>query len=68
MVKYTQTVRRQIPTNCLSVFDYFVKLVLKELKHKFSMYNNEKNLDMIMSICSFCHWKKLTFLLILNDI
>ena len=31
MVKHTQTIRRQTPTNCLSVFDHFVGLVLKEL-------------------------------------
>ena len=31
MVKYTQTIRLQQPTNCLSVFEYFVKLVLKGL-------------------------------------
>ena len=29
MVKRTQTIRRQKPTNCLSVFDHFVSLVLK---------------------------------------
>ena len=28
-VKYTETIRRQQPTNCLSVFDHFVKLVFK---------------------------------------
>ena len=31
MVKRTQTVRRQFPTNCLSVFDHFVILALKGL-------------------------------------
>ena len=31
MVKYTQTNRRQQPTNCLSVFDHFVRLALKGL-------------------------------------
>ena len=29
MVKHTQTIRRQQPTNCLSVFDHFVGLALK---------------------------------------
>ena len=29
MVKHTQTIRWLLPTNCLSVFDYFVELVLK---------------------------------------
>ena len=31
MVKHTQTIRRQKPTNCLSVFDHFVGLALKGL-------------------------------------
>ena len=37
MVKHAQTIRRQKPTNCLSVFDHFVELALKVLK------NNAKN-------------------------
>ena len=32
MVKHTQTIRRLLPTNCLSVFDHFVGLALKGLK------------------------------------
>ena len=32
MVIHTQTVRRQQPTNCLSLFDNFVKLALKGLR------------------------------------
>ena len=32
MVKHTQTIRRQQPTNCLSVFDHFVGLALNGLK------------------------------------
>ena len=32
MVKHTQTIRRQQPKNCLSVFDHFVGLVLKGLR------------------------------------
>ena len=31
MVKHTQTSRRLLPTNCLSVFDHFVGLALKGL-------------------------------------
>ena len=31
MVKHTQTILRQQPTNYLSVFDHFVKLTLKRL-------------------------------------
>ena len=29
MVKHTQTIRRQQSTNCLSVFDHFMGLVVK---------------------------------------
>ena len=29
--KHIQTIRRLLPTNCLSVFDHFVRLVLKWL-------------------------------------
>ena len=29
MVKHTQAIRRQQPTNCLSVFDHFVGLAVK---------------------------------------
>ena len=31
MVKHTQTIHLQQPTNCFSVFDHFVELELKEL-------------------------------------
>ena len=31
MVKHTEIIRRLLPTNCLSVFDHFVGLALKEL-------------------------------------
>ena len=34
MVKHTETIRRHKQMNCLSVFDDFVKLVLKELKKR----------------------------------
>ena len=33
MVKHTQIIRRQQPTNCLSLFDHFVKLALKGLEN-----------------------------------
>ena len=33
MVKHTQTIRRLLLTNCLSVFDHFVRLALKGLKY-----------------------------------
>ena len=31
MVKHTETIRRLLPTNFLSVFDHFVELALKGL-------------------------------------
>ena len=32
MVKHTQTIRRLLPLNCLSVFEHFVGLALKRLR------------------------------------
>ena len=45
MVKHTQTIRRQQPTNYLSVFDHFVKLALKGLKgvSAFHSYHRKVN-------------------------
>ena len=34
MVKHTETIRPQKPTNCLSVFDHFVGLALKGLRSR----------------------------------
>ena len=34
IVKHTQTIRRLLPTNCLSVLDHFVGLALKGLKEQ----------------------------------
>ena len=31
MVKHTQTIYWLLPTNCLSVFDYFIELALKKV-------------------------------------
>ena len=40
MVKHTQTIRRQEPTNCLSVLDHFAGLALKGLyNHFFQILN-----------------------------
>ena len=39
MIKHTETIRRQQPTNCSSVFDHFVKLVLKRLNTLLAIYN-----------------------------
>ena len=45
MVKHTQTIRQQQTTNCLSVFDHFVGLVLKRLKKAYfsSLYSFNLN-------------------------
>ena len=46
MVKHTQTTRREQPTNCLSVSDYFIALVIKSLSNQllmsFSNHHNHK--------------------------
>ena len=36
MVKHTQTICWQLPTNCLSVFDHIVELVVKGLKDEWN--------------------------------
>ena len=33
MAKHTQTIRRQFADDCFSMFDHFVGLALKRLKH-----------------------------------
>ena len=43
MVRHTQTIRQLLPTNCLSVFDHFVGLVLKRVKQQYYF--------MILQIC-----------------
>ena len=45
MVKHTQTIRWQKPTNCLSVFDHFVGLALKGLKGDSGGFRRRKNLE-----------------------
>ena len=45
MIKGTQTIRRLLPTNCLSMFDHFVGLLLKGLI-------NKKNSRLLISIHS----------------
>ena len=44
MVKHTQTIRRLLPTNCLSVFDHFVGLALKGLINSGQKLNVQKTL------------------------
>ena len=40
MVKHTQTIRRQKPTNCLIVFDNFVGLAYKGLTRAYTASYN----------------------------
>ena len=40
MIKHTQTIRQQKPTNCLSVFDQFLGLAFKGLGKIESILNN----------------------------
>ena len=49
MVKRTQTIRRLLPTNCLSVFDHFVGLVLKGLSKENSGGNIQTGLSWVAS-------------------
>ena len=42
MVKHTQTIRRLLPTDCLSVFDHFVGLPFKGLNVIVFVYNGLK--------------------------
>ena len=39
MIKHTQTIPRQQPANCLSVFDHFVGLTLKGLINEITVLN-----------------------------
>ena len=43
MVKHTQKIRRQHPTNCLSVFDSFMRLALKGLIGKMTAPSHIKS-------------------------
>ena len=45
MIKHTQAIRRQQPTNYLSVFDHFVKLALKGLM-AFNSYQANISIDL----------------------
>ena len=44
MIKYTQTIRRLYPTNCLSVFDHFVVLALKGLNELRGVFRTQLNI------------------------
>ena len=57
MFKRTQTIRQQQPTNCLSVFDHFVVLVLKGLVlRQREKHNIKVTRDFNLLMSSF-HWK-----------
>ena len=45
MVKHNQTIRRQQLTNCLSVFDHVVRLVLKEFRCSYLLIWQKIKLD-----------------------
>ena len=57
MVKHTQTIRRQQPTNCLSVFDHFVVLALKGLSRLGHCQKiNEISKRITKPFIIFTHW------------
>ena len=75
MVKHTQIIRQKKPTNCLSVFDYFMGLALKgliikllslflKMKH-FELEYLEKIKNLLHSVCK---WFVRTILLALSFI
>ena len=51
MVKQTQTIRRLQPTNCLSVFDPFMRLTFKGRTEKLNPFLNQKK-EILLSINS----------------
>ena len=57
MIEHTQTVRRVLLTNSLSVFDHFVRLALKGL---FKIFNEEcnLNLELIFQLLFTYDWHK----------
>ena len=57
MIKHAQTIRRQQPTNCLNMFDHFVKLALKVLTKKNitlmkMLNNNVPKIDILDTLVS----------------
>ena len=47
MVKHSQTIRWQLPTNCLSVIDYFAGLKLKGLNLDFLIFSVGERIEFI---------------------
>ena len=58
MVKHTQTIHRMLPTNCLSVFDHFVGLAVKELTHFWPVFIFDQPLKKISKLLVFCYFLK----------
>ena len=56
MVKHTQTIRRLLQTNFLSLFDHFVKLRLKGLKLQWSSNFIINEHWWLVFTPFFCHW------------
>ena len=54
MVKHTQTIRRQQPTNCLSVFGHFVGLELKGLT-RYIDYDYHGNFSVHFGSKKYCY-------------
>ena len=53
MVKRTQTIRRQKPMNCLSVFDHFVGLELKGLSANSKKSSNTQPMNCLSEFDHF---------------
>ena len=51
--KHAQTICRLLPTNCLSMFDHFVRLALKGLKLKCRWWEGNKNWLDLSNISSY---------------
>ena len=62
MVKHTQTIPQLLSTNCLSVFDNFVGLTLKELNQQHANLEFRDRLQISLLIQS--EFKRLKLLLI----
>ena len=60
MAKHTQTIRRQIALNCLSVFGHFVNLALKGLRNEEFLRNFNTLSDYFRSVkmAAFKLWEK----------
>ena len=61
MVEHTQIIRRQQPTNCLSVFDHFMGLALKDLIHFSSVlyfYSSYKRFQWVQKYNPSLKWIK----------